>query len=125
MSGGASGEVHVASGTATLDSGEGCVLSCSDKMLRWSALGLQGGLLAHFVPPLHLASVVVGRRFSRPHCERALCCRLQDFTPRGGRGELAALPPAHAVRPPAPGLIPRGGRRAEGPLWAIGADVRS
>ena len=44
---------------------------------RWNALGLQGGLLSILVRPLFLSSVVVGRRFSKPHCERALCCRLQ------------------------------------------------
>jgi hypothetical protein len=33
-----------ASGTAAADSGEGCVLSCSDKILIWNALGMQGGV---------------------------------------------------------------------------------
>ena len=83
-------EAIVASGTAPVDSGEGCLLSCSDKIARWNAIGLQGALLAHFLGPLYLKTVTVGRRFSRPHAERALCCRLQDFEPQNrGLSELA------------------------------------
>ena len=33
----------------------------------WNAIGLQGGLLAHFVPPVYLRSITIGRRFSRAH----------------------------------------------------------
>ena len=69
--------VHTPSITSTISTD-----AAASARPRWSALGLQGGLLAHFVPPLHLRSVVVGRRFSRPHCERALCCRLQAVDPR-------------------------------------------
>lgn len=56
--------------------------TCSDKICRWQCLGLQGGLLAHFLPePLALATVTVGRKFHRACLERALCCRAQDFVP--------------------------------------------
>lgn len=68
-------------GTAPVSSGFGNVMTCSDKMARWNALGLQGALLSVFIPtPIKLSSVTVGRKFSRIHCQRALCCRLQDFS---------------------------------------------
>jgi double-stranded RNA-specific adenosine deaminase len=76
---------YVASGTAAVGSGDGCLLSCSDKICRWNALGLQGSLLAHFVRPMFLRSICVGRRYSKRHLERALCCRIAAFSPTDRR----------------------------------------
>ena len=73
---------RIAPGTAQLETGRGKLFSCSDKIAFWNILGVQGReLMRLIVDPLYLDVVVVGRKFSRPHLRRALCCRLQDFKP--------------------------------------------
>ncbi|GBG24501.1 Double-stranded RNA-specific adenosine deaminase [Hondaea fermentalgiana] len=67
-----------ASGTAEPDSGQGNILSCSDKIAMWNLVGLQSKWLVDIVEPLYLSTLVVGRKFSRRHLERAMCCRLQE-----------------------------------------------
>ena len=71
---------HLPAGTALPTAHLGNVMTCSDKIALWNALGLQGSLLSGILgAPLYLSSIIVGRKFSRVHCERALCCRLQEF----------------------------------------------
>ena len=60
-------------------------LSCSDKIARWNALGVQGGRLSAVLEPVYVSSVTVGRKFSQKRLRRALCCRLHAFRwPRDG-----------------------------------------
>lgn len=54
----------------------GVLMSCSDKILSWNCLGLQGGLLSSLLPePIFLSSITIGRKFSSVHGYRAFCCR--------------------------------------------------
>ena len=52
--------------------------SCSDKILKWNTLGLQGALLSRIMEPVYLSSVVIGNRglFHHGHIARGICCRL-------------------------------------------------
>uniref|UniRef100_A0A8C4QJF3 Double-stranded RNA-specific adenosine deaminase n=1 Tax=Eptatretus burgeri TaxID=7764 RepID=A0A8C4QJF3_EPTBU len=52
-------------------------MSCSDKVLRWNVLGLQGTLLSHFLLPVYPASLTVGFLYHHGHLTRATCCRLE------------------------------------------------
>ena len=83
--------------------GRMCKMSCSDKLLRMNALGIQGSLLSHFLnAPIHISSVTCGdgtdggggqgaRRSMYCHAEisRAICCRLG----RGRTDGASAIPP--------------------------------
>jgi hypothetical protein len=74
--------------------GSGVLLSCSDKVALWTALGLQGALLSRFLRPLRPATVTVHRKFSRPHLQRALCCRLGAWLGLRGVPHPTLLSPA-------------------------------
>ena len=67
-------------GTKCVSSDRGTLLTCSDKILLWNVLGLQGGILRSMLTErILLASITVGRKFCEPHCRRAFCCRAEGF----------------------------------------------
>lgn len=84
-------------------------MSCSDKIVMWGTLGMQGGLLTkHFYPPLiPLAGVVVSRdsrsdendgQNQRQALERAICDRVANVwhcleNKTGSNSKGAVVPP--------------------------------
>ena len=58
-----------------------CCMSCSDKIARWNAVGVQGALLTLLVPPpIRLASVTVGGVCLSRRLRRALARGSNDVT---------------------------------------------
>nr|XP_020481058.1 double-stranded RNA-specific editase B2-like [Monopterus albus] len=51
-------------------------MSCTDKMAKWSVMGLQGALLSHLVEPVYLHSLTVGTLSHTGHLGRAMARRL-------------------------------------------------
>lgn len=77
-----------------------CCMSCSDKLARWGAMGLQGGLLALLLPsPIHFASITVGEPCSLEALRRALA-RGARASPAVSARELEGSARGAEVLPP-------------------------
>ncbi|XP_065117087.1 double-stranded RNA-specific adenosine deaminase [Paramisgurnus dabryanus] len=76
-------------------------MSCSDKILRWNVLGLQGALLSHFMHPVYLRSITLGYLYSHGHLTRAVCCRLA----RDGEKFKNSLPANFTLNHPEVGRV--------------------
>uniref|UniRef100_A0A672GAL3 Adenosine deaminase RNA specific n=1 Tax=Salarias fasciatus TaxID=181472 RepID=A0A672GAL3_SALFA len=76
-------------------------MSCSDKILRWNVMGLQGALLTHFLDPIYLKSITLGYLYSHGHLTRAVCCRLA----RDGEAFTQNLPPPFRLNHPEVGRV--------------------
>jgi hypothetical protein len=68
------------------DSPPALSMSCSDKIAKWSVLGIQGSFGAKLLEPVYISDVVIGevpveqevRYMVRTDCERALRGRVMD-----------------------------------------------
>ena len=69
----------IAPGSAPVHTGRGSILTCSDKIAVWNAVGVQGCLLSCLVAPMYIQTCTIGRKFSLKTCQRALCCRVSNF----------------------------------------------
>ncbi|XP_032386988.1 double-stranded RNA-specific editase B2 isoform X2 [Etheostoma spectabile] len=79
-------------------------MSCTDKMAKWSVVGLQGALLSHLVEPVYLHSLTVGTLHHTGHLGRAMARRLAPvknlpFPYRRQRLLLGCLSSSTEVRP--------------------------
>lgn len=59
--------------------------SCSDKLMLWNYVGLQGALLSNFVTPIFINSLTISNDYAPENLTRAFCCR---FNPQKGKANV-------------------------------------
>jgi len=69
-------------------------MSCSDKILKWNALGVQGALLSYFMEPVYIEGIVIGLHYHYSALYRALYKRA---------GKMAGFPQPYLLKKPALG----------------------
>ncbi|CAF97787.1 unnamed protein product [Tetraodon nigroviridis] len=78
-------------------------MSCTDKLAKWSVVGLQGALLSHLIEPVYLQSLTVGTLSHTGHLSRALTRRLapvrRQLLPYRRRRLLLGYLSSREVRP--------------------------
>lgn len=58
-------------------------MSCSDKILKWNVVGVQGALVSRFLTePIYLSGICLGEKFDAKHFERAIFGRIEHKLPR-------------------------------------------
>ncbi|XP_065182291.1 uncharacterized protein LOC135813000 [Sycon ciliatum] len=88
-----SGDDHIQTLDGILGGERLRTMSCSDKMLCWNVLGLQGTLLTHFIDPVYVKAIVVGNLYSHEHMKRALTSRSVGAELCGPYAESLQNPP--------------------------------
>ena len=69
-------------------------MSCSDKIMKWCTLGLQGGLLSSFLEsPIYLTSIIIGKcPFNKEAMERGVSLRHREYHVESASGYRHTLP---------------------------------
>ncbi|KAK6034613.1 Myb-like DNA-binding domain protein, partial [Cooperia oncophora] len=82
-------------------------MSCSDKIMRWNVLGVQGELLSLLIDPIYLATISIAEKADIARLERALFRRVEGFKPvapfRVNKPHIAHCQAETNVRDTAPG----------------------
>eukprot|EP00939_MAST-03C_sp_MAST-3C-sp1_P004886 g4886.t1 len=79
-------------------------LTCTDKIVRWNAVGLQGALLSILIPrPMYLSSIAIGRKFARDRLDASIGRPLRRYA---NLATARGLSKAHGGREPVFGAVP-------------------
>lgn len=70
-------KIHLQTWDGVMSADRLLTMACSDKILRWNVVGIQGALLTHLVKPVYLSSITVGSKFHPGHMKRALYERIE------------------------------------------------
>lgn len=83
------------------------VMSCSDKLLLWNVVGVQGALFSSFLQPIYVKSIILGTHYDHGHLARAMCCRLYSIL-------NSYLPPPYHINHPLLSTVTIGIEEMEG-----------